>query len=99
MRAKNGNKSITGFIDGTHAPFAETLNMNLRNAEIHVEFAYHGQASEAGDDLDLWLSNFWSGTACPKDGPATNPGGVPGAEVNPGQPHCPVSFVAIHPSR
>lgn len=99
MSAKRGDKSIRDFLgDGTSAPFAKKLNTDLRTAEVHVEFAYHGQVGDAGDALDSWMSNFWTGTACPANGAnPNNPGGLPVAEVNPGQPHCPVSFVAVHP--
>ena len=106
MSAKRGNKSIKDFLgDGTSAPFPKRLKTDLRTAEVHVEFAYHGQVGDAGDDLDLWQSNFWTGTECPSNGAnPNNPGGVvarigasEAGEVNPGQPHCPVSFVAVHP--
>lgn len=31
------------------------------NGLVEYHIVYHGQADTAGDDLDLWLSNFWSG--------------------------------------
>jgi len=90
MRARKGQASIEGFL----IPF-QPLDFNLRTAEVHVEIAYHGQAEDAGGDLNLWLSDFWSGTACPESG-GLNPAGVPGTTANAiGQPHCPVYIAAI----
>jgi len=95
MSAREGDGSIAGFL----IPF-QPLDFDLRTAEIHVELAYHGQASDAGSDLGVWLSDFWSGSACP-GGHGNNPyasAALAGAtEVNPGQPHCPVSYAAVHP--
>jgi len=85
MKAEYGQASIKGFVDDTSFPF-QPLTFDLAEAEVHVEIAYHGQASQAGDELDQWLSDFWTGSACPAVGEQ--------AET---QPHCPVSFVAIHP--
>jgi hypothetical protein len=53
---------------------------------VRIEIAYHGQAADAGEDLGTWLSDFWTGTACPDD-ENTN---------NAGQPHCPVYLAATH---
>lgn len=84
MRARTGQAGIEGFppigdqrFDSLHDPLGAT---------VRVEVAYHGQASDAGGDLTAWLSDFWTGAACPPDTP--NP--------NPTQPHCPVWFAATH---
>ncbi|MDH3683132.1 MAG: hypothetical protein OEV40_24660, partial [Acidimicrobiia bacterium] len=53
---------------------------------VRVEIAYHGQAKDAGDDLDAWLADFWTGAECPPETP--NP--------NPDQPHCPVWYASTH---
>lgn len=82
MRAATGTPGIEGFPPLGDAEFAE-----LRDpigSVVRIEIAYHGQAADAGDDLDLWLSDFWSGAACPPETP--NP--------NPAQPHCPVYHAA-----
>jgi len=77
----------------------------LASAEVHVEIAYHGQAADTGDELDVWLSDFWTGAACPlafdlDPGGSTDgvdPDGNPDPNFNKiGQPHCPVAIVAIH---
>ncbi len=96
MTAELGQSSIEGFL----IPF-QPLDFDLATAEVHVEIAYHGQAT-AIDDLDEALGNFWSGPACPDNGlnpggdPTGDPGGAGPGVSNPGQPHCPVSIVAIH---
>lgn len=77
-----GDDGIEGFPVIGDASFA-SLHDPLGSL-VRVEIAYHGQADEAGDDLDLWLSDFWSGAACPPQTP--NP--------NPLQPHCPVYYAA-----
>lgn len=92
MKAGFGQSSIEGFL----IPFQD-LDFDLATAEVHVEIAYHGQAAGIGDDLEKALGDFWTGTACPDNG--NNPGSDIGpGESNPGQPHCPVSLVAIYPS-
>lgn len=85
MSARTGQASITGFAPGgTEITFADLIDP--LNATVRIEIAYHGQAADAGGDLSTWLSDFWTGTACP---PATpNP--------NPAQPHCPVYYAATH---
>lgn len=86
MRAAAGQPSISGF---EPAPGVVLTFDELRDplgALVRVEIAYHGQVADAGDDLDTWLSDFWTGTACPPETP--NP--------NPAQPHCPVWFAATH---
>ena len=90
MGARAGDESIDGFL----VDF-EPLDHDLATAEVHVEIAYHGQADDAGDQLDLWRSDFWTGSACP-EAFGLNPGGIPG-DFNPiGQPHCPVYITSVH---
>lgn len=86
MHADRGDAAIEGFepAPGVVLEFDE-LHDPL-GALVRVEIAYHGQAVEAGDELDAWLTDFWTGTACPPETP--NP--------NPAQPHCPVWFAATH---
>ena len=103
MSVDVGDSGILGFLDAlatngpptTTDPFHSTFDLDPATAEVHIEIAYHGQASDAGSDLNAWLSDFWTGTACPEGDSGHNPGGTPGAEFNPGQPHCPVSYVAV----
>jgi len=61
---------------------------NPLNSIVRVEIAYHGQA-DAGADIRPWLSDFWTGTACPVD---------PETEQGAKQPFCPVSFAATQMS-
>ncbi|MGI9612407.1 MAG: hypothetical protein ACR2QO_05835 [Acidimicrobiales bacterium] len=84
IRAHTGQEGIAGFPVLEGASFA-SLN-DPEGATVRVEIAYHGQAADAGDDLDQWLSDFWTGAECPPETP--NP--------NPNQPHCPVWFAATH---
>lgn len=86
MRADLGDPSITGFKPNgvNELPFAPLHDPT--GARVRVEIAYHGQAEDAGNDLALWLSDFWTGTACP------TPGGMNAG----GQPHCPVYIAAEH---
>lgn len=103
MSVDVGDPGIKGFLDAlasdlpptTTDPFRATFDLDPATAEVHIEIAYHGQESEAGSDLNEWLSDFWTGTACPIGDSGHNPIGTPGAEFNPGQPHCPVSYVAV----
>ena len=81
MAATTGQSSIEGFLIGF-----QPLDFDLLTAEIHVEIAYHGLATDAGDDLRDWLSDFWTGTTCPESA----------FQNVTGQPHCPVYIVAIH---
>ncbi len=84
MQAYKGQAGIEG------APFLpdgaqwDTLNDPL-NSTVRVEIAYHGQA-DAGDDIRPWLSDFWTGAACPEPGEANAAG----------QPFCPVYLAATH---
>ena len=84
MSAQTGDPGILGFPPLGGALFADLTDPI--GSVVRIEIAYHGQADDAGDDLDLWLSDFWSGAACPPDTP--NP--------NPMQPHCPVYFASTH---
>ena len=108
MNAEVGQPGIHGFLDAlvsnapptTTDPFHPTFDLDPMTAEVHVEIAYHGQAADAGGDLGDWLSDFWTGDACPTGASGHNPGGTTGAHLelsNPGQPHCPVSYVAVFP--
>ena len=88
MAAELGQESITGFMpDGVNEIRFAALDDPL-GAVVRIEIAYHGQAVDAGDDLPNWLTDFWTGTACPPETP--NP--------NPAQPHCPVYFAATFSS-
>jgi len=83
MSAEKGDPSIVGLPALGGALFGDLVDPE--NALVRVEVAYHGQVEDAGDDLDQWLSDFWSGSVCPQEG------------LNPaGQPHCPVYFAATH---
>lgn len=82
MRAELGQESITGFSpDGVNEIVFAQLHDPL-DSTVRIEIAYHGQAADAGDDLAVWLSDFWTGSACP--GPIGS------------QPHCPVFYAATH---
>ncbi|MEN8041500.1 MAG: hypothetical protein ABFR95_08350 [Actinomycetota bacterium] len=97
MQAQTGDESIEGFPPPALAFLGdlEPLDFDLATAEVHVEIAYHGQAVDAGDQLDAWRADFWTGTACP-EAFGLNPGGIPG-DFNPiGQPHCPTYITSIH---
>ena len=83
MSAKKGDLSIVGLPALAGALFGDLVDPE--NSLVRVEVAYHGQVEDAGDDLDQWMSDFWSGSVCPQEG------------VNPAdQPHCPVYFAATH---
>lgn len=104
MSADFGQSGIEGFHDvvpATTAPFRPALDMVLETAEVHVEIAYHGQATDA-DYSDAWLEDFWSGTACPEGDPVYNPIGTGAPDnvfnhIGAPQAHCPVSYAAIFP--
>lgn len=84
MYAELGDESISGFMpDGVNEITFDTLDDTV-DSIVRIEIAYHGQAADAGADLDTWLYDFWTGTACPPQTP--NP--------NPAQPHCPVWYAA-----
>ena len=97
MNAEAGQEGIKNFVgDGTTAPFHDTFDLDPLTTPVHVEIAYHGQAEDANGDLGTWMSDFWTGTACPIEGPAGphNPVGTADPKNGPGQPHCPVSYIA-----
>jgi hypothetical protein len=83
MSVQRGDPSIVGLPALGGALFGDLVDPE--NALVRVEVAYHGQVEDAGNDLDQWLSDFWTGSVCPQ-------GGVNAA----GQPHCPVYFAATH---
>lgn len=90
MRAAAGQSSISGFL------FAfQDLDFDLATAEVRVEIAYHGLAEDAGSDLEHWMSDFWTGAACPQAF-GLNPGGTSGDLNAAGQPFCPVFIASIH---
>jgi hypothetical protein len=92
LKAKAGDASIAGF----HVPF-NPLDFDLGTAEVHVEVAYHGQAADAGSNLSSWMTDFWTGTACPSSfGLNADYVGVGDNFNTGGQPHCPVYIAAIH---
>lgn len=83
MAAYVGQPGIEGFPVTEGAPFAALHD--TRDSHVLVEIAYHGQAEDAGDDLGQWMTDFWTGSACPEAG------------ENPfGQPYCPVVMGAEH---
>lgn len=85
MRARTGDPGIEGFPPLMGGRFGDLVDP--MNALVRVEVAYHGQVKDARGDLKQWMSDFWTGTACPDDG-----------ELNArGQPHCPVYIAATHP--
>ena len=90
MSAVAGQQSIEGFLIS-----GQPLDFDLQSALVRVEIAYHGQVADAGSDLKVWRSDFWTGTACPQAF-GLNPGGTPGDLNAIGQPHCPVYIVAEH---
>lgn len=84
MSAEVGQKSIVGLPALDDALFSELKDP--LTAIIRIEVAYHGQAEDADGDLETWMSDFWTGTACPEAG-GLNFGG---------QPFCPVYLAATH---
>lgn len=86
MAAEVGDPGITGFVpDGVDEVVFDSLHDTV-DSTVRVEIAYHGQATDAGDDLATWLSDFWTGTACPPE--------TPNPIVT--QPHCPVYYATTH---
>lgn len=81
MKASSGESSIDGFLLAFRS-----LDFDLASADVRVEIAYHGQAADAGAELGTWLSDFWTGAACPEFG---QPNVV-------GQPFCPVFIGSVH---
>jgi hypothetical protein len=86
MRARTGQEGIEGLPALGGALWSEMRDP--LTSIVRIEIAYHGQADELENrrDLRTWLSDFWTGTACPDNG-STNEGG---------QPHCPVYIAATH---
>jgi len=84
MEARTGQAGIVGFPPLQGAQFSSLVDPE--GSTVRIEIAYHGQADQAGDDLEAWMADFWTGAACPPEMP--NP--------NPAQPHCPVYFAATH---
>ncbi len=86
MSAALGQPGIGGFEPAPGVVIEWDTLRDPLGSLVRVEIAYHGQAADAGDDLETWLSDFWTGAACP---PATS-------NPNPAQPHCPVYYAASH---
>ena len=85
MSADLGEESITGFYHdglGGEAEFAPLFDP--MNGRVRVEIVYHGQAEDAGDDLDAWLADFWTGDpdVC------ADPLGTVGTGAVPEHPYC-----------
>lgn len=85
MSADLGEASITGFyVDdlGGEAEFSPLVDPV--NGRVRVEVVYHGQADDAGDDLNAWLADFWTGdpNIC------ANPLGTMGTGAVPTHPYC-----------
>lgn len=95
LRAAVGDPGIEGFyVEGQgEIEFADLTDP--MTAEVHLEVAYHGQIEDAGDELDAWMSDFWTGTA----GVCPSPRGTLGTGAIPSQPYCPVYFLAKSPAR
>jgi hypothetical protein len=90
MNADFGDPSVEGSgeylgmpgASGTD-PFQPVFDFGTLTGRVHVEIAYHRQKESAGDDIGMWRSDFWTGSACPAIG-----------SQNSSQPHCPVSYIA-----
>jgi hypothetical protein len=85
MQATNGQLGIVG-LPALDVALWHEMKDPLTSI-VRIEIAYHGQADEAANDAELktWLSDFWTGSACPSEG--LNDGG---------QPHCPAYLAATH---
>lgn len=95
VSASLGDPGIVGFyVEGEGEVTFGTLDFPM-TAPVRLEVAYHGQAEDAGDDLDAWLADFWSGTPgiCPSPRGTVNTGAIPS------QPYCPAFFVAEYDGR
>ena len=84
MHASTGQAGIEGLPALSGARW-KSLDDPL-NSIVRIEIAYHGQVTQAGGDIAVWRTDFWTGSACP---------GV-GAVNLAGQPHCPVYLAATH---
>lgn len=96
MRSSTGDQSIPGFYVEELGGAAEFDDLtDPENADVRVEVVYHGQADVAGDDLDVWLSDFWSGDpdVC------ANPLGTLGTGAVPDHPYCAGYWAASFGSR
>jgi hypothetical protein len=86
MKARAGQAGIEGF----PVPGAESFHemKDPLTSIVRIEIAYHGQADEAENRAEVrtWLSDFWTGAACPSFL----------QENQAGQPHCPVYLAATH---
>ncbi|NNE13277.1 MAG: hypothetical protein HKN41_13635 [Ilumatobacter sp.] len=85
MRSAVGDASISGFYVedlGETAQFSPLVDP--MNGRVRVEVVYHGQADVAGDDLDAWLADFWTGDpdVC------ADPLGTLGTGAVPEHPYC-----------
>ena len=83
MSATVGTMATAGWVlDGVEQVFAP-LHSPLQNT-MRVEVVYHGQADKAGDQLDLWLNDFWTGDpeVC------AEPVGTLGTGIVPSLPYC-----------
>lgn len=78
---------IDGMGDIDFVPFTDPFESTIR-----IEIAYHGQAENAGDELNEWLSNFWVGD----EGVCPSPRGTLATGAIPSQAYCPVYFVSVH---
>lgn len=100
LSARSGDSGFEGFYveytgegsrDGTGDIFFDSLH-DPEGSLVRIEIAYHGQVDDAGDDLDLWMSDFFSGA----DGVCPNPRGTLGTGAISGQAYCPVYFASVH---
>ncbi len=85
MKSSTGDTSIEGwYVEdlGTEAKFAELYDP--LGSQVRVEIVYHGQADRAGDQLNAWLTDFWTGDpeVC------ANPLGTLGTGAVPEHPYC-----------
>jgi hypothetical protein len=96
MRSSTGDPSIPGFYVEELGGVAEFDQLtDPENADVRVEVVYHGQADVAGDDIDVWLSDFWTGDpeVC------ANPLGTLGTGAVPDHPYCAGYWAASFGSR
>ncbi len=90
MRSEKGDEPITGyFVEDMGDIVFDSLHDPM-TALVRVEVIYHGQAAQAGDSLDNWLADFWTGdpTVC------ANPLGSLGTGNVPTHPYCPGHWAA-----
>ncbi len=84
MTSDVGDASITGFHVEALGGVAEFPALSVTDSKVRVEIVYHGQADVAGDDLDAWLADFWTGdpNVC------ADPLGTAGTGAVPEHPYC-----------